>query len=300
MNLKSIGTLVTSKAGRQVLKLQKHSPRILFVVGVVGVGATVFLACRATLKVHDLLDEHQRDLEVMQEVLELKDDTKYTVEDFKRDQIKLYVRTATEFIKLYGPSVVIGVAAIAALTGAHVVLNRRNVAVTAAYAALEKGFRDYRKRVVDKYGADEDQEFRFGLEDREIVEETKQGPKVVAVKKFPDGIERSIYARCFDENSSSWQRAPGYNQVFIRAQQAYANDLLNARGHVLLNDVYDMLGLSRTKEGAVVGWVLGNGDGFIDFGVFSGDTHMAKQFVNGAERNVWLDFNVDGIVYDKI
>jgi hypothetical protein len=306
MNLKSIGNLVTSKAGRQVLKLQKHSPQILFVAGVIGVGATVVLACRATLKVHEVLDEHHEVKGKM--VVALEDNTwdidanrkMYTEEDYRKDHMLLMVKTAGQFIKLYGPSIILGVASIAALTGAHVVLNRRNVAVTAAYAALEKGFRDYRKRVVDKYGDGEDQEFRYGLVDHEIVEETKQGPKVVATKKFPDGITRSIYARCFDENSSSWQRAPGYNQVFIRAQQAYANDLLQARGHVFLNDVYDMLGLSRTKEGAVVGWVLGNGDDFIDFGVFGGDAFMAKQFVNGVERNVWLDFNVDGIVYDKI
>jgi hypothetical protein len=305
MNLKSIGNLVTSKAGRQVLKFQKHSPRVLFVAGVIGIGATVVLACRATLRVHEVLDDHHEDKGKMEAALEITASPTYTgkpytEEDYRKDHMLLMVKTAGQFIKLYGPSIVIGVASIAALTGAHVVLNRRNVAVTAAYAALEKGFRDYRRRVVDKYGLEDDQEFRHGLEDREIVEETEQGPKVVVTKKYPDGVTRSIYARCFDENSSSWQRAPGYNQVFIRAQQSYANDLLQARGHVFLNDVYDMLGLSRTKEGAVVGWVLGNGDDFIDFGVFGGDAFMAKQFVNGVERNVWLDFNVDGIVYDKI
>lgn len=298
MNLKSIGNLVTSKAGRQILKLQKHSPTILFVAGTVGIGATIVLACRSTLKVHEVLDEHHDVKGKM--VVALEGNADYDEDDYRKDHMLLMVKTAGQFLKLYGPSVVLGVASIAALTGAHVVLNRRNVAVTAAYAALEKGFRDYRRRVVEQYGGEKDQEFRHGLVDAEIVEETDQGPKVVAVKKFPDGVTRSIYARCFDETSSSWQRAPGYNQVFIRAQQSYANDLLQARGHVLLNDVYDMLGLSRTKEGTVVGWVLGNGDDFIDFGVFGGDTFMAQQFVSGIERNCWLDFNVDGLVYDKI
>lgn len=298
MNLKSIGNLVTSKAGRQILKLQKHSPTILFVAGTVGIGATIVLACRSTLKVHEVLDEHHDVKGKM--VVALEGNADYDEDDYRKDHMLLMVKTAGQFLKLYGPSVVLGVASIAALTGAHVVLNRRNVAVTAAYAALEKGFRDYRRRVVEQYGGEKDQEFRHGLVDAEIVEETDQGPKVVAVKKFPDGVTRSIYARCFDETSSSWQRAPGYNQVFIRAQQSYANDLLQARGHVLLNDVYDMLGLSRTKEGTVVGWVLGNGDDFIDFGVFGGDSFMAQQFVNGIERNCWLDFNVDGLVYDKI
>lgn len=299
MNLQAMRNLITSKAGRQVLKLQKHSPTILFVAGVVGVGATVVLACRATLRIHETLDEHHMTKGKMVVALE-SEELDYTEEDFKRDHLMLIGKTATEFVKLYGPSVIIGVASIAALTGAHVVLNRRNVALTAAYAALEKGFRDYRKRVMAEYGENKDQEFRYGLVDGEIVEETDQGPKVVGVKKFPTSDGRSIYARIFDESSSSWQRSPGYNQVFIKAQQQYANDLLNSRGHVFLNEVYDMLGLPRSQEGAVVGWVLGNGDGFVDFGVFGGNTFMAQQFVNGAERSVWLDFNVDGTIWDKI
>jgi hypothetical protein len=87
--------------------------------------------------------------------------------------------------------------------------------------------------------------------------------------------------------------------MFIRSQQNYANDLLNARGHVFLNEVYDMLGIERTSAGAVVGWVRGNGDNEIDFGVLN-DLHSGQRFINGDERSVLLDFNVDGVVYDLI
>ena len=119
-----------------------------------------------------------------------------------------------------------------------------------------------------------------------------------------DGVEtytlkpdNSIYARFFDETSTNWQRTQGYNQFFIQAQQNYANDLLKSRGHVFLNEVYDMLGLERSKAGAVVGWVKGNGDNYIDFGVFQGDEWNAMRFVTGDERSILLDFNVDGVVY---
>lgn len=283
MNLKGIGTFITSKAGRQLLTLQKNSPRILFAAGVTGVVVAAVLACRATLKIEDVLDEHE-------DLIDRADNEGAAI---------IYFRTAGKLAAMYAPAVIIGAASIAALTGAHVTLTRRNAAVVAAYAALDKGFRAYRARVIEDLGADKDREYRYGMVDREIVEETENGPVVKVVKQVgPEG--RSIYARFFDEHAPAWCKDPGYNQMFLQCQQNYANDLLRARGHVLLNDVYDMLGLERSKEGCVVGWIKGDGDDYIDFGIFEGDRASGMRFVMGNERSVLLDFNVDGIIYDKI
>lgn len=299
MNLKTISNIVTSKVGRQGLILSKHSPKIMFVAGVIGVGATVVLACRATLKVDEVLEEHEKTKLNIDTVVG-KGLDHYTDQDRKKDLVLLYTKTFGKLTRLYGPSVITGVASIALLTGAHLILTRRNVALTAAYAAIEKGFREYRQRVTDELGPDKEQEFRHGLVDKEIeVDGVKQTVKVAGKRGM------SPYARCWDELSTSWtsdeQGGALYNPIFLRTQQAYMNDLLRSRGHVLLNDVFDALGLSRTKEGAVVGWVYGSGgDDYIDFGVFEGDEYTAMQFVRGRESGVWLDFNVDGIVYDKI
>jgi len=298
MNLKSLANLVTSKVGRQGLILQKHSPKIMFVAGVIGVGATVVLACRATLKVDEVLQEHEKTVGRIEEAVGLV--SEYTDKDRQKDLVVLYAKTFGKLTRLYGPSVVVGVASIAMLTGAHLILTRRNVALTAAYAAIEKGLREYRQRVSDEFGPDKERELRYGLIDEEIELDGKK-----QVVKVPARGEKSIYARCFDELSTSWvpedQGGSLYNPIFLRTQQAYMNDFLRARGHVLLNDVYDALGLPRTKEGAVVGWVLGcGGDDYVDFGVFEGDQFTALQFVAGQAPGIWLDFNVDGVVYDKI
>jgi hypothetical protein len=223
-------------------------------------------------------------------------------EDYRHDQILLRVQTSMKIARLYAPAIGLGVLSIAALTGSHVILTRRNVALTAAYAALDRGFRQYRDRVSKELGADKDREFRYGLTEREIVEETKNGPKTKMVKDVVTD-DLSIYARVFDETSTSWSKVHMQNQFFLQCQQNYANDLLNKRGHVFLNEIYDMLGLSRTKAGQVVGWVKDNpngGDSYIDFGVFKGDKFHALRFVNGEERSIWLDFNVDGNVLDLI
>jgi hypothetical protein len=298
MNFKSISNALTSRAGRQILKAQKHSPTLLFGAGVVGIIGTVVLASRATLKLEQTLVETEKEKAKVQAATL----PEYSEDDRKRDLATLYVKNVIKVGKLYMPAAALGVVSIAALTGSHVILNRRNVALTAAYAALEKGFREYRERVVGAYGKDKDREFRYGVTKQQIVEETETGPVTKTVKRVDMGVEPSIYARFFDESSKSWSREPTYNQVFIQCQQNWANDMLQGRGHLFLNEVYDMLGLPRSKEGQIVGWVLGgDGDNFVDFGVFKGDqAFMGQQFVNGVERSVLLDFNVDGVVYDKI
>lgn len=297
MNLTTIKNSVTSKVGRRLLTAQQHSPTILFGVGVVGIIGTAALASRATLKLEGALVETQKDMARVQAATT----PMYSEEDRKKDMALLYAKGAVSVAKLYAPAIAVGVVSVAALTGSHIILNRRNVALTAAYAAIDKGFREYRGRVIDAYGEGKDKEFRYGITKQNVVEETETGPVTKTVKKVDMEKDPSIYARFFDESSSSWQREPAYNQLFINCQQNYANDLLKSRGHVFLNEVYDMLGLERSKAGAVVGWVLGQGDDFIDFGVFKGkDAFMGQRFVNGEERSVLLDFNVDGLIYDKL
>lgn len=299
MSLKAIKNKVTSKVGRQILIAQKNSPGVLFAVGAVGVGATVVLACRATLKMEEVLAEAEKNQQQIfnAQALETED---YSEDDAQKDRVNNRVQTAVKITKLYAPAAILGIISIGALTGSHVLLTRRNVALTAAYAALDKGFKEYRERVVSELGKEKDEEFRYGMVEREIAVDTDEGVAVKTVKTFGKSNGRSIYARIFDEYSQNWDPTKSYNQMFIQAQQNYANDKLRATGHLFLNEVYDMLGLPRSKEGAVVGWVKGNGDNYVDFGVFNGNTFMGQQFVNGDEKSIWLDFNVDGVVWDKI
>ena len=298
--MKYVPNGVSSKIARQVLVAQKNSPTLLFGAGVVGVVATVVLAARATLNLEDILDEADDKLEIAKR-LHTSGRKDYSDRDYKQDVAVIHVRSAVSIAKLYGPAAVIGVASIASLSGSHFILTKRNVGLTAAYAAIQKGFAEYRERVVEELGEDKERELRYGSETHEILEETKKGePKVKKVKKVgPNGA--SIYAKFFDDRSTCWSPEPMYNMLFLRGQQNYANDRLQSKGHVLLNDIYDALGLDRTPEGCVVGWVKGHGDNSIDFGVFEGQSmDRFYDFVTGAEGALLLDFNVDGVVYDLI
>lgn len=287
MNLSSIKYAVTSKAGRQILKTRKASPKLLFGIGLVGFGATVVLAARATLQLDDVIDEH-----------DIRMNTSFELN--RRQQTKIYAGTVGRICKLYAPAVAVGSLSVACLTGSHVILTRRNVGLTAAYATIEKALNEYRARVVDEYGAEVDERLYQG---GDIVTETKiddKGKKVKTTGALGNGI--SGYSKVFGPDSSRyWKHAADYNKLYILAQQAHANDRLRLQGHLFLNEVYDMLGLDRTPEGQIVGWVVTDdeGDGYVTFGL-DRPSAQVSDFMRGNCNTVVLDFNVDGPVYEKI
>lgn len=299
--MKLVPNTITRSVGRQSLVAQQHAPTILFGVGVIGVVATAVLASKATLKLPDILGSAQAQKDLLHfDAAEEKSrggNVELVNEVEHKELQRLKVATAMEIGKAYAPAVLAGGISIAALTGSHHILSSRNAALTVAYGALEKGFSEYRGRVVEKYGEDEDRELRYGVEEVEVVDDKG---KTKTVRRVPAGTP-SIYARFFDETSTVWQREAEYNLVYLRSQQNYLNDLLNARGHVFLNEVYDALGMERSGAGQVVGWLrCEDGDNYIDFGIFNTDNPRAHDFVNGHEAAILLDFNVDGVIYDKL
>lgn len=297
--MKFIPVSVTRTISRQVLVAQKNSPTILFAAGVTGVITSTVLACRATLK----MDEIISDVETKREMADraARDfPAQYPERDYQQDLKVLKVQTAITVTKLYAPAIIIGTLSIAALAGSHNILSKRNAALTAAYAALDQGFREYRQRVEDEYGEDKEREFRYGITTDTIREQTEKGSKKSVVTRFGDG--RSPYGRLFNEANKHWTGIPEYDYAFLRGQQMMATDMLRSRGHLFLNEVYDNLGYPRTKAGAVVGWVReGGGDGYVDFGIFDGENFDGVyDFMRGLEGELLLDFNVDGVIYDRI
>lgn len=295
--MRFVPEVIGRTVARNSLHLQKASPGVLLGVGIVGMVGSTVLACRATLKMETVLDETKTKLDTAKTLQH--DD--YSEKDRSRDISLIYFQSSVKVAKLYAPAVIVGMASIYALRTSHGILTKRNMALTAAYGALEKGFSEYRARVVEKYGEEEDQNFRYGT--REVEIEDSKGKKKVVTRVSTD--DPSIYARFFDPSSTSWSKEPEYNKIFLRCQQSYANDLLLARGHIFLNEVYDMLGLERSRAGAVVGWILSDKDdntrdNRVDFGIWDGNYKVVRDFVNGFEGSILLDFNVDGVIYDKI
>lgn len=301
---------LTRTLNRVGLKLKKHSPEILVVTGVVGTVASAVMACKATTKIDEVLAETKDNIDKTKDYVEKNGfSEKYTEEDYKKDLTIFYTKGGLELVKLYAPSVALGALSITAILSGHNVLRKRNVALAAAYATVEKGFKEYRGRVVERFGEELDRELKYNIKAKEVEETTvdeKTGEEKVTKKtvNVADPNNYSTYARFFDDGCTGWTKDPEYNLMFLKNQQRYANDLLKSRGHLFLNEVYDMLGIPRTKAGQVVGWIYDeeypNGDNFVDFGIYDLYNEKARDFVNGYERSILLDFNVDGDIMNLI
>ena len=289
--------------------VKKHSPEILAGVGVVGVVASTVLACKATMKVNDILTDAKEQIDKVNSV---KNNPayadRYSEEDAKKDLSVVYVQKGVEIVKVYLPAFALGTVSIGCLLSSNNILRKRNAALGAAYATLDKSYKAYRNRVVERFGSEVEKEIRYNIRAEEIEHTTidEEGNEVVVKEevKTMDPNLYSDYAKFFDESNVNWNRNPEYNLMFLKSQQQYANDLLKSRGRLFLNEVYDMLGMERTKAGQVVGWVYDEanpiGDNFVDFGIYDMSKERVRAFVNGYEPNILLDFNVDGNVWDAM
>ena len=304
LQLPSNVTRAFHKVGFQ---LKKHSPEILVVAGVVGTVTGAVLACKATLKVNEVLDESKTNIDKIHEATEhgcTAAGEEYSVEDSKKDLTIVYTQTGVKLAKLYGPAVLIGGAGIISIFAGNNILRKRNAALAAAYTIVDTGFKEYRGRVVERFGKELDRELKYNIKAKEVEEVvTNEDGSEQTVKKTVEVVninDHSHYARCFDETCAGWVRNAEENLFFIKQQQSYANKLLQTRGHVFLNEVYDMLGFQRTAAGQEVGWIYDEknpiGDNYIDFDIFDLHDENKRAFVNGYEKSIWLDFNVDGVI----
>lgn len=304
--MKLIPDTIARKVAQQSFLASKNSPRILFGAGVIGMVGSTVLACRATLKLDDTITAIEKEKERAHQVKGHVDSPDYNGEatysdsELRKDLSVITVRGIGSIVKLYAPSVLLGAISIAALTKSHAILQDRNLALGAAYAAIDGAFTRYRGRVIDRYGEDVDREMRYESETVDFIDE--ETGKLTTIERAIDS-PGSIYARFYDEHSSrNWSVDPDINLLFLRSVQNNMNDRLRARGHVFLNEVYDSLGLSHTTPGAVVGWrwQKNSGDNYIDFGIWDSTQETINDFFNGREGAILLDFNVDGIIHDKI
>ena len=317
LEINKVGKVIVSTAGRAGLKLKKYSPELLIFGGVVGIVASTVLACKATLKIEELIDESQEKIGEVIEAHEKFPQKVYSEKDYKRDLTIVYVKRVVGLTKIYLPAATLGILSIGAILGGYNIMRKRNVALLATYKGLEEAFRKYRKRVVEDVGEEKDKQYLYGVRKEMItVTETGEDGKEKKVKKTIDVIDKngpSQYARFFDESCTEWNPSSEYNLTFLKCQQNYANDLLQTRGHIFLNEVYDMLGIPRSQAGSICGWVKGAGDDSVDFGIYDVNTQTyqddyandtieekRRAFVNGYRSSILLDFNVDGVIYDKI
>lgn len=315
MNISSITKSATKLIHSGAFKLQQHSPEILIVTGVVGGVGAAIMACKATTKADDIFDDYHSEMEKI-ETCEadhsLSESGQYTDDDARKDRAIVYIHTAGKFVKLYGPSILVGITSIACIFASNAILRKRVIAVTAAYSALDGAFNEYRSRVVEKYGEDADKEFRYGTKAKKmtqtVVNEDGSEEKIKVFDHTYSGIG-SIYAVPFKQYTTLpngdqvrnvyYDMDPNYNEAYLRSREQYATDHLLAYGHIFLNDVYKTLGIPPTKAGQVVGWSLENGDTYVSFASYN-KHGLNDPLIHDEDGDVLLDFNVSGNILDQM
>ncbi len=298
MNKTSLTTSLKKSISRASFTLRKNSPEIFIVAGAIGVGVSFVMACVASTKVNDILEEKEDRVDEIHE----KEHSEpvgpeiYTEDDRKKDLTKVYIHTGVEFVKLYAPSAILLGLSLTSMIASNNILRKRNAALATAFAAVSKNFKEYSDRVIERFGEDVDREIRYGVKSEAGDEEDKSKPVVVEENKHPI---HSPYAKFFDDGNPNWDKNADANLMFLIQKEAYCTAKLEIKGYLFLNEVYDELDIPKTKVGQVVGWCWKPG-ARVDFGMYDMDNERKRAFINGDERTILLDFNVDGYILDLV
>lgn len=296
---------IVKAANKVGFALRKHSPEILTGVGIIGGVAAAVMACKATPKAQEVLEQAKIEVDAVHEAIERENisEEEYSQQDAQKDLAGTYIRTGVGLLKAYGPAIALGALSIVSILASNNILRKRNVALAAAYTVVDNAFKEYRGNVVERFGKEVDRELRYNLKaekvTRTVTDENGKEKKVKETVLVPagDGV-MSGYARIFDAGNPGWENDPGMNQAYLKAQQAFCQKKLETQGYLFLNDVYKLLGYREDIASRNVGWIYDPenpvGDNYVDFGF-----EASNEFMRGYEANVILDFNVDGPIMNR-
>lgn len=308
--LSKVSTSAARFAGKAEFTIKKNSPEILLGAGIVGFVGTIVLACRATCRADEVLEFHRRKIKDINDAKEIADadpegEMSYDVEIYRQDKAIRYLKTTGSLAKLYAPTVAVGTLSLACILTSRNIMQKRYLGVVAAYNGVSAAFEEYRKRVRDEYGEGLDRHFRYGTTYEELPVYDENGKKTKEKEQVEKTETEMVMptddsCRFFDSSNPNWDKNPTFSMMWLRGQQNILNDILHTRGHVFLNEVYDALGFPHTPQGAVLGWIDGEGDNYIDFGLYDPNKENVRRFVNGVDNVIMLEFNHDGVIWDKI
>lgn len=291
--------------GNTKLALAKHSPLIFGISACVGLVATVVLASKETLKAKEIVESAKKDIQTIDDAVEIAKTSEEVIYDEKEadaERRTVYIQTGVKLLKNYAPSILTGVATMLLGFGSYKILTGRISSITAYASGVSGMFADYRKRVKDIYGEEVDKQLYAGTH-KESFKTKVEDEEVEIIDGNVVDNEYSQYAVTFDRRSKLWTDIPHFNMITLKKAEERANEILEKYGHIMLNTVFDILHMPHTSAGAVVGWLSkdnGGKDGVVRFGLYDVWKKSAWEFANEYTNEIILDFNVDGVIWDKI
>lgn len=216
--------LVTKIVLKSSRFLKKNASTILTCVAAGGVVVTAVTAVKATPEAMRRIDEAEEE----------------KGEDLTRFEV---VKVAAP---VYVPSVLFGVSTIACVFGANVLNHRQQAYLVSAYAFADSAHKDYRRKLVELYGEEADENIRTAL----AMEKREEGLAAYAPGLCPlvDDSDKKLF----------------YDEFLGKYFEASMSEVLNAEFHfnrnfaiggcVSMEDWYNFLGLEAPEWSTALGW----------------------------------------------
>ena len=211
---------IKNMRSKVVNAVSEKSPEILIGFGLAGMLTSTVLACKATPKALDILEQEDRELS-------------------KVDKVKLTW-------KCYAPAAVGYCVSAACIIGANSVNAKRNAVLAGAYKLSETALLEYRDKVVDILGEEKEKEIRDSIAKDRV--ERDFSSEVIVVGKGDTLCYDMISGRYFKSDIDKINKA--VNEINYR---------LTHENIISLNEFYMELGLKPTEMGYDQGWNIDDG-----------------------------------------
>lgn len=258
---------------KSTMVLKKHSPAILTGVGVIGLGATAYLAYKSREKVEEVIVEIE--------------DAREAGEEINKVEVAKGIAEA-----VYLP-VLVGGASVAAILLSYRIQSKRVTALASALVAQQAHNAFFEKKYKDTHGEEEYSKFMAPTEREEVVTVDGKGKNKVTSEEVRKELDKTI-GQWYDESSEYLIDDHHYNIAYIDSVEQRLQTILFQRGHLLLNEVRDALGFERIRNGALLGW--SSGDSF--------DIHKAVTAIqtnpDGAPLQIWVSWSRPRYIYDEV
>lgn len=275
---------VLNKMGKAGLWIRRHAPEIQTGVSVTTSLTGAGFAGWGTLRADKKIKDAKAKLEEI-EAMRKDDPDGYSEDDYKHDKLVVKANLAKDVGLSYAPAAACEAVSIFTNINSTRILRKENLALAAAYVALDKSYKAYKD----------------GVHVEEVAVKDPDGKETTEhMIMEPDDVVNP-YEFIFDCTNKYWQDDLQMNIAFLTGRQNMVNNKLRARGkdgYMFLNEVCGEFGLPQTKAGQYVGWTMhGDGDKFIDCGMYSIDDGSLRVVRTGDSPHdyaIKLNFNVDG------
>ena len=260
-----------SKMGHSI---KEHSPLIFTAAGVVGLGATAYLAFKAKPKVEAIVEDMEND----------------RLNNVEIDQVE----AGKQLIGALALPVITGTLSCVSIILAYKIQNDRILVLSESLAMATATMLQRSNKYKEMHGEESFTEWIAPTEKETTITTDKKGKEKEVIT---DIKKESIQADgvWFSQSSESSLDDHVYNMQYVRNAKENLELRLFQKGTILLNEVYDELGIKRTRMGQLMGWTTGD-----DFQIDPRVTMMGNQDKGEAIEQIYVTWTYPRYIFEDV